>query len=288
MEKNSKDLSTDANTLKQFLSFILWLGGSAGSIGLVLTAFGFFVEHAYLESLGVPRTVFEATPTEYIVSGGKFLVGLIPLTLTGSMQFVLNCWWAAVPMALYAGLFTLKKWTHEIRLPIFTALYAVWFSIILLHFENDAEPSSMFNLPAKGAVAIFAFTTIAGVAYFYWEVINAKRRKQKQAGFDWIPYFHALHIPLLLILICAILALPYLRGRYAIKRTYPTVEFLGSDRVYFDELASDSSLIDDRELYGITWQLMEIGEEKAILKIMESSQVYIVPKDRITNFKIIK
>lgn len=288
MDTNSKELSGNVRQLKQFFSIILWLGGSAGSIGVLLTAFGFLVEHAYLEGLKVPRTVFEATATEYIVSGGKFLVGLLPHALIGLLQFVLNCWWAVIPLVIYAGLFAFKKWTLGVRLSVFTGLYAIWLAVILLHFEKGGKPTSLFDLPPDGSVAIFTFTTIAGVMYFCWEVRNVRRKWNRATNFNGILRSYKLQLPLFLLLVCAILALPYLRGRYGTKRMYPTIEFLGSERGYFDELVSDSLSTDIESASGRAWQIIEIGEEKAILRLKESKQVYVVPKDKITSFRIVK
>ena len=81
------------------VSFLVWIGGASAGTSVVLAALGYLVHHAYLESLGVPRTLFHAHPTEYVVSGAKMLLAILrvldPIPTLGNdqdanMRFVID------------------------------------------------------------------------------------------------------------------------------------------------------------------------------------------------------
>ena len=93
--------------------FLLWLGGSTGGIGIVLSVFGLLIDHAHFDRLGIPRTLYEATPNEYLVTGGKFLLGIVPLALTGSLQFILSYWWLVLGTILLSALIWWKSYSSR-------------------------------------------------------------------------------------------------------------------------------------------------------------------------------
>src|SRR2546428_8857888 len=96
MDSETRDAASFTGLLQSLSMLIAWVVTSGGAIGLILTAFGYLVEHAYLDRLGVPRTYYEAKPAEYMMAGGKFLMGVVQLTIVGVPQFAVRYWWLAL------------------------------------------------------------------------------------------------------------------------------------------------------------------------------------------------
>jgi hypothetical protein len=252
------------------------LGASTGVIGVVLTAFGFLVEHAEFDRLGVPRTLYEATPNEYLVTGGKFLMGIVPLALVGALQFVVNYWWLALASLLLGGL---VWWTHasaNLRWLIATGPLA--FSLGLLGHRLSGHQTADY----EGA-AMFTFVVLASLAFSYVEIfLKGSKPNQKPAALPLSSY--AARAPFLVLLLCALTALPYLRGYYAIDRDYPVVRFLANDKKFFcDLVGGDSTSPCEQEL----WQLIEIGKQRALLRRADDSRIYVVPASSLATFSIL-
>lgn len=284
MDTKNNDLSKRPNLLKQISILLAWIGGSAGSISLTLTVLGFLVVHAYLERLGVPRTLYDATTTEYIASGGKFIMGLIPIGAIGFFHLLMNCWFVAILISIIVGLSWFLKWSRKGRLLSFTIFFAVWLPLVFLSFNDSANP---LCLSPKSAVALLTLTTITAFVYFFFELpVLTGTRKNKAIEINSVGFRkYVFFMPFFVLLVCSIVSLPYVHGRYWVEPIYPTVEFLGEDRTFFEELASDSQSEGDNQVN--TWKLIQIGKEKAILRHVNDKRIYVVPKDKINNFRIL-
>lgn len=257
--------------------FLLWLGGSTGAIGIVLSTFGFLVEHADFDRLGIPRSLYQATPREYLVTGGKFLLGILPLAFTGLLQFCVNYWWFALAVGLIAALMRWKRGSSRIRWIIATFCLAASLAIIGSRFRADGSPD-------YAGVAMFTFAVVTGAAYAFAEWLYPAASEPANSH----PISHyAWRVPFMVILICALIALPYLRGYYALKRNYPVVQFLGKDQAYFRELTGSQATHDLPSSEQETWQIIDIGTERAILRRVADSRIYVVPATALTTFRIL-
>jgi hypothetical protein len=269
MDFKTEKISDVPGILGTASKFVLWLGSSAGAVTLILTAFGFLVEHARFDQLGVPRNLYEASPTEYVVMGGKFLLALIPMAGLGCFHFILTYWWIALATLLVAALVRWRRWPANWRWLIFAACLALALGFI-----------------AKGpwdenAVAMLDFITVAAVIYCYLELtLETESSPLPSRVLSRLPFFA--------LLSGALVALPYLRGVYAISRDYPIVEFLGKDEAFFRELAGVSGQGNTAECRGSLWELIDVGKQRAILRNLCDARIYVVPVSALNTFRIVQ
>ena len=263
--------------LQSAAKLVTWVGASAGAISVVLSVFGYLVEYAYLDRLGVPRTYYEAKPAEYVMSGGKFLMGVIQLAAVGAPQFALRYWWLALALIAASVAAWRWRWPAEWRWLGAAAFLALWLLIALPQFETHLTPRDAHVL-----VAIFTAVTVAGILYAYAE-LSLDGPPADAAAAVPLRRRYGPRIPFLLLLLSAVLALPYLRGAYATTRTLAEIEFLGKDRAYFCELAGDASA---PACAQETWQFIEVGKDRAILRHTRDNRLYIVPASALNTFRI--
>jgi hypothetical protein len=255
--------------------FLLWLGASTGAIGVVLSALGFLVEHAYFDRLGLPRTLYQATSHEYAVSGGKFLLGIVPMAVTGALQFCIDYWWLALGAVLLGGLAWWKSFSSNVR----WLAAAIWLAVSLAFLAARFE----WRTADYGGVAMFTFVVLAAIGFVYFEVFFADRAAPSARSV----LMYASRIPFAAILTCALVALPYLRGYYAQQRVYPVVQFLSKDQIYFCALSGAGNAQDPSACGQESWQIIDIGAERGVVRRVLDSQIYVVPASSITTFRIL-
>lgn len=260
--------------------FLLWLGGSAGVIGVVLTTFGFLVEHAHFDRLGIPRSIYSATPNEYLVTGGKFLLGIVPLTLAGFLEFCLDYWWLALAVLLLGVVMWWRKGSANLRWLLAAVCLTIAVCLLALRFQKHDAPDHQ-------GVAMFTFVVIAALVFVYVEVAFANTGATDQDPPASMRSKYASRAPFILVLPCALIALPYLRGYYALERDYPVVQFLGKDKGFFCDLAGNPATSKQVGCEGEAWQVIDISIERAILRRVEDSRIYIVPASSLTTFRIV-
>ena len=122
------------------------------------------IDHAHFDRLGIPRTLYEATPNEYLVTGGKFLLGIVPLALTGSLQFILSYWWLVLGTILLSALIWWKSYSSRVRWLIAAGCMALALVLLAYYFKNQRAP----GLPE--GVTMFIFVVVVGITYSYVEV----------------------------------------------------------------------------------------------------------------------
>ena len=110
---------------------LAWIGAAAGSLTFCCTIFGFLVKHTMLEQLGVSRTMFQSTSSEYVTTGAKFLAGVVPLALFGTVEFAKDCWWTLALIAVFAVALWRWHWRAEFRVFGATTIYCVWLVAML-------------------------------------------------------------------------------------------------------------------------------------------------------------
>lgn len=274
MDSGTKDAVSFTGLLPSVSKLIAWVGASGGAIGLILTVFGYLVEHAYLDRLGVPRSYYEAKPIEYTTAGGKFLMGMIQLSFVGVPQFLVRYWWLALILLAVAAAAWKWRWPEPWRWLTAAAFMFVWLSISVPRFDSGLSRRDAYAL-----VASFTAITAAGIVYAFAELSFHGPAAGPVA--NWSLY--APRIPFLLLLAAAMLALPYLRGAYATERNNPTIEFIGKDRSYFCELAGDTS---EDICAKQSWQLIESGKDRAILRHTTDHKIYVVPATALNTFRI--
>jgi hypothetical protein len=249
---------------------IVWVGASTGALSLICTTFGFLVEHAYLDRLGVPRTVYEATSAEYLVTGAKFLAGVVPSAVVGAALFALSYWWMLLVVALSAIVIRWRRLGTNARLGIVTAVYGFWLSIMLVRFESG------HSSPDTEGLAIFTFGTVAGVLYCCFELFVAAGKASPRPATEYLA-----RIPLFALVFCCAFGLPLLKGIHGTQRQYPIIEFSRKDGDFFCELAGQT----DKKDCG-KWQLIELGKERALLRRPPDPAVYVVPVSELKTFRL--
>ena len=267
MDSETEKEAAAPSFLQLASKFVLWLGGSASAISLFLTGLGYLVEHARLDRLGVPRSLYEASPTEYIVVGGKFLLGVGPLAAAGSLHFVSRYWWLVVITVLAALLASWSRWSANWRWLAFAGCFALSLSFVAAgHWDENR-------------VAMFTFLTVVAIAYCYVELVLTTGSARLASRF-------ACRLPFFAVLSCAVVALPYLRGTYGLSREYPVIKFLGKDEALFHELAAGSGSQNHDCIEGL-WELIDIGKERVILRNVCDTRVYLVPSSAVSTFRIV-
>lgn len=252
---------------------LVWFGASTGALTAICTVFGYLVEHSYLDQLGVPRSAYEATSREYVVTGAQFLAGLVPVSLLGVPLFLAHYWWVDLLVAALAVLSWRRRFASSRRFMLAAGVYAAWLIAMAFRFERVTPPD-------REGFAMLAFGTI--VAFFYCSCelfAAAQSAKMPQRASDLVA-----RLPFVALLICSVFALPIVKGIHGTARTYPNVEFLGKDRELFCALAGVPSQPSDPDCGA--WQLLEFGKDRALLRRPPSPFIYVVPTNSITTFRL--
>jgi hypothetical protein len=269
-------------SLKAVSSFVAWIVASVSGIGMVLTAFGFVVHHAYLGSLGVPRSVYEAKASEYFIMGGNFLLGLLPMAVVGLLNLLVHAWWLLLMVAALVGLWRWRRWSARRRLLAAALLYGAWLGIVMIYFTDDAyRRVALAAAKPDEVVAMLTATTLLSAGYLTAE-LTAERHQVATGGRasrDWLP--------LAVLLSCGFVVLPYLRGAHAILVSHPFVEPLGPERPFFDALAGPRP--SGCTVYNACpdWRLVEIGASRVILRSVRDGSIVVLPSEKLTNFRIL-
>jgi hypothetical protein len=253
---------------------LAWFGASTGALTAVCTVFGYLVEHSYLSQLGVPRTVYEATPREYVVSGAQFVASLIPLSALGSGLFIFHYWWVVLLSAVFAVAAWRRRLSSHARLLFAVALYTSWVIAMALRFETA-------NPPDEQGLAMFTFGTVAAFLYCTGELcvatqLNEERRPTLELFAKLLLYA---------LLFCSVFALPIIKGIHGTVRENPHIEFLGKDRQLLCALVgieSDASGPDCGP-----WQLIEFGKDRTLLRRTGDRSVYVVQSSSVTTFRLL-
>lgn len=269
-EAKPAETKPPAGPMWLFPKLVAWVGASTGALSLICTTFGFLVEHAYLERLGVPRTVYEATPAEYLVAGAKFLAGVVPLAVVGAGLFLLSYWWMLLLVVTSAILVRRRRIGVDARLGIAAAVYAIWIYAMLLRFESRGAK------PDHEGLAIFAFGAAAGLLYCCFELFAAGVKSSPRPASEYLA-----RAPLFALVFCCVFALPFLKGSHGTEKVYPYIEFLGKDHDTFCQLAGG---IDKQDC--AKWQLIELGKERALLRRPPDNAVFVVPVNELKTFRL--
>jgi hypothetical protein len=275
------DLSADSGTARLPLSgplwllpkLLLWFGASTGALTAICTVCGYLVEHAYLGQLGVPRSAYEATSSEYVVTGAQFLAGLIPVSLLGAPLFLVHYWWVAVLTAALLIFSWKRRLSPPGRFMLAAVSFAAWLAAMAFRFEVVTPPD-------REGFAMFAFGTMVAFLYGSCELFAAAQfAKTAERASDLVA-----RLPFFSLLVCSLFALPIVKGIHGTTRAYPNVEFLGKDRDFFCALASVPSQPSDPDCGS--WQLIEFGKDRALLRRPPSPLVYVVPTNSTTTFRV--
>ena len=227
---------------------------------------------------GVPRSVFEPTSTEYVVSGAKFLASLVPLAFFGAIEFFVVCWWAAATLALFVlALLTVGRWRWKAELRVFgvATIYSAWLVAMLLRLTEapGRDPQGL---------DVFAFVTLAGLIYCYVEVYLAGRGSGTDEVLSW-----GARLPLYALVFCSAFALPYLKGLHGTLPTYPLVEFLGKDREAFCALVTKDTSEKGPAADCAVFELIEQGRDRVLMRKPPGAKVYVFPVAAMNTFSLL-
>jgi hypothetical protein len=270
LESGSQGEKLPVSLLLQASKLVGWVGVSTGALTLICTVFGYVVEHAWLDHLGIPRIAYDSGSTAYVISGLNFLTSLIPLAVVGALEFILDYWWMVLVAAALGTAAWRLRLRRELRLLSATILYAVWLGAILIRFQRDAGRSD------PNALAIFTFGTIVGLLYCYREAYLAAQNPGKATFLA-----QASRLPIAALVFSSFFALPYLKGIHGTERTLPKIQFIGKDRAYFCELVGRP---DDPQCGE--WELIELGKDRALLRWPPDRRIVIVPASAISTFQL--
>jgi hypothetical protein len=259
--------------------FLLWLGGSTGVIGVVLSVFGLLIEHGLFDRLGIPRTLYEATPDAYLVTGGKFLLFIVPLALTGSLFFIQCYWWLVLGTILMSALLWWKSCSSRVRWLIAAGCMALALILLALRFENHQAPD-------HEGVTMFIFVVVVGITYSYIEGLFLPDSKFAEQGMSSLGTRYGVRVPFFVFLLCALVPLPYLWGYYGLMREYPLVQFLAKDQAFFCDILVKQNPWEQLTCDQEVWRVINLGKERAILQRDVGSRIYVVPAASLTTFSI--
>lgn len=262
-----------ASLIRPLGGFVAWIGASVGSLSVVLTVLGYLVESAYLSSLGLRRGMLELAPIEYMASGGQFLLGLIPLSFSGMLNFLLDYWWT-VPLVIIAFHFGMwRKLGSTYRWVLCASVNMIWLAFVIPLLEKSVPGSD-----ANKIISMMCFMATLSVIYAVTEQALASSKKSAKSTIIGQVLFYA-------VLSVTLLTLPYARGLKGLERELPNVQLTSKDVAAFCAIFTntDSSTCTKR-----TWQLVQIGKEKSLLRDPMDGSIYIIPSSMIATLRINK
>ena len=256
----------------------MWIGASAGALTLLCTIFGFLVKDTILQELGVPRSVFEPTSTEYVVSGAKFLGSVVPLALYGAGQFIVACWWMVLALGLFALVLLVARrwrWSAELRLFGVAALYGAWLVVMLLRL-TERPPGDYQGLN------VLAFGTLVGLIYCYIETYLSAGGSGVGTVLRW-----GARLPIYALVFCSAFTLPYMKAVHGTISIYPLVEFLSRDRDSFCALVTAGPPDEGPQDNCAVFELIEQGRDRVLLRRPPGARIYVVPVASMNTFALL-
>ena len=133
---------------------------------------------------------------------------------------------------------------------------------------------------------MFIFVVVVGITYSYVEVSFLPDNKLAEQGVSSIGTRYGVRVPFFVFLLCALVALPYLWGYYGLTREYPLVQFLAKDQAFFCDLVGKQTPLAHPSCDREFWEVINLGKERAILRRVVGSKIYVVPASSLTTFSI--
>jgi hypothetical protein len=269
--------------LKSLIKFVAWISVAAGGIGLILTSCGFIISNAYLESLGIPRSVFEAQPREYILLGGNFIISLFLFTTIGLVNIIFYAWWIVLIITFLVVICIWRKYNSSRRIMLFSGLYGVWLIMSLSKFRQTNNDINFYgsNISPETLVQMITALFSLALVYLVFEIINIYNKQIK-----WSATLNIGLIFISLMVISSFTTLPYLKGAYATKPSYQILEPLGESKVVFNKILKEQDENIKTDLSSQKFELIQIGTKNVILRDAKDKSIIIIPSELIKSFKL--
>ena len=172
-ESESKTLLNSFKlTTRTIAQFVVWFGGASSGLALLLTACGFIVNYAYLDSLGVPRSAFDVKVSEHVLAGGNFIISLFQFTSLGLINILLNAWWL-IGIVLLVGIICWRLCIKPgYRIQLFGLIYAGWMLFSLPQL-SETNQINYFGIEITTAALVMMITaaTMLAATYLFAELL---------------------------------------------------------------------------------------------------------------------
>lgn|GEM_PF-5456156 len=256
--------------LQSAVAVVAWIGASLTGLTAILTACGYVVVHTYLATLGVPRSVYDAKPAEYVVAGGNFLAGLIPLAFASIPALFVYAWWLVVIVVATVAVARWRKWQSATRMYAAALLYYIWISLVLVHLTSGPLP---WLLPRSSTTTYGLFVLVllctAGLP---------AAGEPRDMPTRYSSRYRRSLLPLIILIVVSVILLPYLRGMYATVRPRPQLVPLGEDALYLQQLTNCGA--------ECRWSLVDMGETSSILRQEPGGAIYVLPTAKLKTFRL--
>ena len=260
-----------ASLIRPFGRFVAWIGASVGALTAVLAALGYLVEGGFLASLGLRRGMLELASTEYIATGGQFVLGLVPISVVGALSFVLEFWWAALLVAAAFGLGTWCKLGAAYRWWLCATGNAVWLASAIPMLDAATQGSD-----ANRVMSMMTFVAMLSVLYALLEHAAATPNPGPKTLVSQIAFYAVLSV--------ALLTLPYARGSKGLERDLPSVQLPGKVATLLCEFAAPADLA---ACAARSWRLVQLGKDRSVLLDPHDGAIYILPAAMTASLRIV-
>ena len=274
------NLKTTTITLAKSIG---WLGGAAGGIVILLTACGYIVNYAYLESLGVPRSSLGIKASEHVLAGGHFIISLIQFSTIGLLNLLVNAWWFILALLL-SGI--ICWWLHAkniSRLILFSIIYVLWMFLALSKL-SDTGNTNFYGVDITSAAIVMMHTamTVIAIIYIVTEaLLLGSLDKLAALKYRLASVFFGL------VVLTASTMLPYLKGAYATKQVHPLIKPIVVNLNHDDKMIDNGGLDSKSDLWQRQLQIIQVGEKKIVLRDTQDQSIIIIPTETIPAYRLI-
>lgn len=216
--------------------------------------------------------MLELASIEYVASGGQFMLGLLPLSLAGALNFVLDFWWAALLLLTVCSLAAWRRLGSTGRWALATLANGLWLAraIPLL---NDAAPGS----EAHRVVSMMSFVVLLSLLYAGMEYLSPQAPVPRGTRVAQVMFATVLSVSLL--------TLPYARGSKGLVRALPSVQLPQKEAVVLCQLAQPAT--EAAACAARSWQLVQLGKNRSILLDPADGALYLVPAAATATLRIV-
>ena len=252
---------------------VAWIGASLGAITAILAALGYLVEGGYLSSFGLNRGMLELASIEYVATGGQFMLGLLPLSLVGALNFALDFWWAALLLAAACVLAAWRRLGSTGRWTLVTLANGLWLSRAIPMLEGAAAGSD-----AHRVVSMMSFIALLSLLYAGIEYRLAKAPTPRSTRVAQVLFAAVLSVSLL--------TLPYARGSKGLVRALPSVQLPLKETTALCQMAEPAA--EPTACAARNWRLVQLGKDRSILLDPADGALYLVPAAATATLRIIR
>lgn len=268
----AQQASGPARLMRLLAGGVAWIGASLGALTAILMAVGYLVEGGWLASFGLNRGMLELATIEYVATGGQFMLGLLPLSLAGALNFLLDFWWAALLLPAACALAARGRLGTASRWALATLANSLWLACAI-PLLDDAAPGS----EAHRVVSMMSFVVLLSLLYAGTEYLSAQAPVPRGARVAQVLFAAVLSV--------SMLTLPYARGSKGLVRALPRVQLPQQEAAVLCQMANPAA--DAAACAARSWQLVQLGKSRSILLDPAEGALYLVPAAATSTLRII-